>query len=221
MKNELSDSGLKYIYIPARAKKAEKAPVLLMLHGVGSNEQDLAAFAESLDPRFAVISLRAPLILGANSFAWFHVNFTEQGPDHNRVEAESSRQILKKFVEDIKRVPDLDAEKIFVMGFSQGTIMGLSLAFTEPELFKGLIAIGGRTLQEISAQAQGRRYDKKPEILLIHGLQDNKLPFFHAEATNKTLQNANFNVDFETYQAGHEITVEMRDDIRKWLDSKI
>lgn len=57
MKNELSDSGLKYIYIPARAKKAEKAPVLLMLHGVGSNEQDLAAFAESLDPRFAVISL--------------------------------------------------------------------------------------------------------------------------------------------------------------------
>ncbi|WP_374073959.1 alpha/beta hydrolase [Bdellovibrio bacteriovorus] len=218
MKNE---RGLQYIYIPAKEKTATKSPVLLVMHGVGSNEKDLASFAESLNPRLAVFSLRAPLTLGHESYAWFHVNFTPQGPDHNRAEAEESRKIIKKFIEDLKDHPDVDSSKVFLMGFSQGTIMSLSLALTEPGLIKGVIAISGRTLQEISAQARERQYTQKPKVLLIHGVLDNKLPLFHGEGTAETLKAAQFDYEFKTYKAGHEITAEMRDDIQKWLAQNI
>ncbi|KYG70238.1 serine esterase [Bdellovibrio bacteriovorus] len=213
-----TENKLQAIYIPAKEKGQGKSPVIIALHGVGSNEKDLAEFASSLDPRFAVFSLRAPLVIGAESFAWFQVRFTAEGPVHNREEAEQSRRLLKEFIKDLKSHPDVDARKVLLLGFSQGTIMSLSLGFTEPELVRGIVAIGGRTLQEIS---QGVVPDgtvtSTPKVLLLHGVHDNKLPLFHAEATAETLKKAGFAFNFKTYNAGHEITPEMRDDISEWL----
>ncbi|MFM6927808.1 MAG: alpha/beta hydrolase [Bdellovibrio sp.] len=215
------ESSLNYIYIPAKEKSSGKSPVLLVMHGVGSNEKDLAQFAETLDPRFAVISLRAPLTLAPNSFAWFHVKFTDQRPEHNREQAEQSRQLIKKFIEDLKENPDIDASKIVLLGFSQGTIMSLSLALTEPELVCGVIAISGRTLQEVSALAANKHYTKTPKILLIHGVNDSKLPLYHGEETAETLRKAHFDFEFKTYPADHTITTDMRNDIRQWLAKQI
>ncbi|KYG67766.1 serine esterase [Bdellovibrio bacteriovorus] len=215
-----TDSKLQAIYIPAKEKSQGKSPVIIALHGVGSNEKDLAELASSLDPRFAVLSLRAPLVMGPESFAWFQVRFTAEGPLHNREEAESSRLLLKDFIHQLKSHPEVDSRKIVLLGFSQGTIMSLSLGFTEPELIRGMVAIGGRTLQEVS---QGVVPDgtvtSTPRVLLMHGLHDNKLPLFHAEATAETLKKAGFAFNFKTYNAGHEISPEMRDDISEWLKS--
>lgn len=216
-----SETSLNSIYIPAKEKSLAKAPVLIVMHGVGSNEKDLAQFAETLDPRFAVISLRAPLTLAANSFAWFHVKFTSQRPEHNREEAEQSRQLIKNFIEDLKDNPEIDTSKIFLLGFSQGTIMSLSLALTEPELIHGVIAISGRTLQEASALAAQRDYSTTPKVLLLHGTDDSKLPLYHAEETAETLRKAHFDFEFRKYPADHTITTEMRNDIRKWLAENI
>ncbi|MFS4460696.1 alpha/beta hydrolase [Bdellovibrio sp. HCB2-146] len=215
------ESTLEYIYIPAKEKTGEKSPVLIALHGVGSNEKDLANFAASLNPKLAVISLRAPLKLGIESFAWFHVRFTSEGPNHNRAEAEESRLAIRKFIASLKDHLEIDSSKIFLLGFSQGTIMSLSLALTEPELVKGVIGIGGRTLQEISAQARERSYHVSPKVLLIHGKNDNKLPYFHAEASAETLKQAKFDYELKSYDAGHEITTEMAEDIRAWLVQNI
>lgn len=213
---------LQYIYRPAKVKSSGKSPVLLLLHGVGSNEQSLLSLTEGLDPRFAVYSLRAPLVLGAGSFAWFHVNFTAQGPLHNQQEAEQSRKILIDFIRALpKENPDIDAENIFVLGFSQGTIMGLSLALTEPDLFKGLVAISGRTLQEVSAQAKERTYPRSPKVLLMHGRQDSKLPYTHGLNTEAVLKAASFDFQFESYEADHHITPQMLQDLHQWLIKRI
>ena len=60
--------------------KADTPPLLLLLHGVGSNEDDLFGLAPYLDERFLIISVRAPNTLGPGSYAWFDVDFTPQGP---------------------------------------------------------------------------------------------------------------------------------------------
>jgi phospholipase/carboxylesterase len=211
-------NALHYLYRPAKEKSAAKSPVIILLHGVGSNELDLFELSESFDPRYAVYSLRAPLVLGANAFAWFHVNFTEQGPIHNREEAEASRGILKNFIKNLGNMnSDIDPQQIYILGFSQGTIMGLSLALTEPELIKGLVAISGRTLQEVSAQAKERTYEKSPRVLLLHGINDGKLLFSQATNTEEVLKNAKFDYEFKKYEAGHQITPEMLRDIQQWL----
>lgn len=210
---------LQYVYVEPRIKAGGKAPVMVMLHGVGSNENDLISLADAIDPRFALYSLRAPIVLGPQSYSWFQVNFTSQGPVHDPVGAEKSRLMLKEFIEEIKKNPALDSNQIFLLGFSQGGIMNLSLALTEPGHVKGLIVIGSRTLQEISAQARKKSYNNTPKVLLLHGLHDNRLPIFHAEASEEVLKSAGFDYQFKKYQAGHEISPEMMRDIQGWLES--
>lgn len=58
----------------------KRPPLLLLLHGIGASEYDLLALAEYMDPRFLVLSLQAPFQLRPDSYAWFEVQFTGQGP---------------------------------------------------------------------------------------------------------------------------------------------
>ncbi|WP_413561517.1 alpha/beta hydrolase [Bdellovibrio sp. HCB209] len=216
-----NENSLRYLYRPAKVQAGVKAPVILLLHGVGSNEADMFNLSEVIDPRFAVYSLRGPLTLAQDSYAWFHVNFTAQGPQHNRDEAESSRVILKNFIKNLSHLnPEIDPSQVFLLGFSQGTIMSLSLGFTEPELVKGVVAISGRTLQEVAAQIKGRSYSRTPQVLLVHGVEDGKLPYSFAQNTESVLKDAGFKYQFKSYPAGHQITPAMLQDIREWLSQK-
>ncbi len=74
--------------------EAGTPPLLLLLHGIGSNEHDLYGLAPFLDERFLIISVRAPNTLGPGSYAWFEADFTPQGPVINPAQAEASRKTL-------------------------------------------------------------------------------------------------------------------------------
>jgi len=56
---------------------SEKAPVLFMLHGYGSNEEDLFSFAQELPAELCIISVRAPYTLQPFGYAWYAINFDE------------------------------------------------------------------------------------------------------------------------------------------------
>ena len=55
--------------------KAENPPLIILLHGYGSNEEDLFSFAEELPDSMLVISVRAPLSIGFGSYAWYTIHF--------------------------------------------------------------------------------------------------------------------------------------------------
>ena len=74
-------------------------PLLLLLHGVGSNEYDLFGLAPYLDERFLIISVRAPNTIGPRSYAWFDVDFTPQGPVIDPAQAEASREAVIAFLD--------------------------------------------------------------------------------------------------------------------------
>ena len=73
---------LKYLIREPKIK-SKNTPAILLLHGVGSNEHDLFSFANQLPDRYLVISARAPISLGSNSFAWYQVNFSTGKPIYN------------------------------------------------------------------------------------------------------------------------------------------
>ena len=80
------------------APEGKKPPLLLLLHGVGANERDLLPLAPELDPRLQILSLRAPLTRGPNSYAWFTVAFLPAGYKIAPEQLEASRQRVVDFI---------------------------------------------------------------------------------------------------------------------------
>src|SRR5437879_11293979 len=78
-----------------------RPPLLILLHGVGSNEQDLMGLAPALDGRFLIVSARAPISLAQDAYAWFHIQFTPNGIVIQPEEAEASRIQLLKCVDEV------------------------------------------------------------------------------------------------------------------------
>ena len=66
-------SKLHYITRPSSLK--ENAPLLIMCHGYGSDENDLFSFASELPEELMIISLRAPYAMQPYGNAWYAINF--------------------------------------------------------------------------------------------------------------------------------------------------
>ena len=118
-------------YLVREPKVSVDNPLLLiLLHGVGSNEKDLFSFAPYLPDKFLVISARAPVALGPSSFAWYQVDFSSGKPIYNQEQERKSRDMILTFIEELKELHSFDENEVFLMGFSQGAIMSYSIALT-------------------------------------------------------------------------------------------
>src|SRR5262245_29710907 len=89
---------LQNLSLPPRQPSDRKPPLLVLLHGYGSNEADLFALAPELDPRFQLVSLRAPIPLGGPAFAWFRLDFT---PDGLRADEDQARKSAAQLAEEV------------------------------------------------------------------------------------------------------------------------
>jgi len=196
-------------------------PLLLLLHGLGSNEGDLIALASRLDGRFFSVSARAPYVLGRGSYAWFHVQFDPAGPVIEAGEAEGSRLVLLRLIDELVAAYALDAGKVYLMGFSQGAIMSLGLALTAPEKVAGVVAMSGRILPEILPRVASADRLRGLPIFIAHGTEDAVLPIAHGRAARETLSRLGVSLDYREYPMGHEISDESLGDISRWLGGEL
>jgi phospholipase/carboxylesterase len=188
---------------------------LLLLHGVGSNEANLAPLAASLPEGLEVLLLRGPLQVGPQGFAWYQVNFTSNGPSFNQEQAESSRQLLLRFIEALPPLPTV------IAGFSQGGIMSSSVGVTEPELVKGFALLSGRMLREIDSQIAVPERLKSVSAFIAHGLQDNVLPVDWAKEADAWLERIGVAHETHFYDMAHEIVAEELADFSRWLTNTL
>ncbi|MFM2152753.1 MAG: hypothetical protein RL199_1188 [Pseudomonadota bacterium] len=209
-------------HVPPRVPSPTgKAPALVLLHGFGANEQDLLGLARTLDPRLDLHGLRAPITVGPDSFAWFNVTYSAEGPLHDPSAAEAARARLADFLKRLRTESTVDPSRIYLLGFSQGAILGLSLAYTEPSLLAGVIAVSGRTLPEVAAAVKEKSLDGGPRVLLMHGTEDQRLPFANALASEHLLKASGLPYAFKSYPAGHIIDARMRDDLAEWMSAQL
>lgn len=198
--------------------KTVNPPLLILLHGVGGNEQNLFSFADALPDNYLVVSARGPLTLGANSFAWFQVDFSSGRPQINEKQAEVARLTLLDFIESLKKDLDFDDKQVYLMGFSQGGIMSYSVALTEPEKIKGIAVMSGRLLPEVKPLVADEKRLSKLKIFVSHGRQDQVLHFPFATEAVDYLKSKGLNPDFHAYDEGHTINQQMLVDVRRWLN---
>jgi phospholipase/carboxylesterase len=205
------ESGLFFRKASPSAPKAR----LLLLHGVGSNEANLATLAGSLPQELEVILLRGPLQVGPQGFAWYQVNFTSNGPSFNQEQAQSSRKLLHSFIEAMPKLPTV------IAGFSQGGIMSASLGVTEPEQVAGFAILSGRMLREIAPQIATPDRLKSVSAFIAHGHQDNVLPVDWAKEADAWLDRIGVAHETHFYNMAHEIVAEELADFSQWLTTTL
>lgn len=201
-----------------------KPPLLLLLHGVGRNEHDLFILAPALDPRFLVLSLRAPNMLTPGSYAWFTVTLDPLTPGTNRInpeQAEASRQALLRFIPEAVAAYDTDPDRVYLMGFSQGAIMSASVALTHPSLVAGAVLMSGRILPEIEPLVAPADAMRGLPILVVHGTRDSVLPIAHGHASRDALSALPVALTYFEYDMPHTITDASLADIADWLTARL
>lgn len=200
---------------------AHRPPLLLLLHGVGSNERDLFGLAPALDPRFLVLSLRAPNPLGPQSFAWFQIRPAPEGNVINPVQAEASRSTLIELIPQAAAAYGADPQQVYLMGFSQGAILSASVALTEPDLVAGAVLMSGRILPEILPLLAPRDALAGLPLLVIHGTEDRVLPIAHGRASREMLAKLPVALTYQEFPMGHEITAESFALLNHWLAARL
>ena len=201
--------------------KAAQPPLLLLLHGVGSNEEDLFGLVSYLDKRFLVVSARAPLTLGPRSYGWFEVNFTPRGPDIKPQQAEESREKLITFIGEVVKAYGANPKQVYLMGFSQGAIMSASVALTRPDLVAGAVLMSGRILPEIQPSLAALEQLQGLPFLVVHGTRDNVLPIQHGRSSRETLSALPVQLTYHEYPMAHEVSRESITDVANWLTAEL
>ncbi len=205
-------------YLEREPAPSTQAPVIILLHGVGSNEQDLFSFAPALPKQCHVLSVRAPYIYG-EGFGWFHIDFASGKLSYSSEEAEKSRKVLLKFIQEIKK--KYNTSEVILIGFSQGAIMSFSVALTEPAAVKGIVALSGRILPEISQRVKPSNEWKKLSVFIGHGRSDRVLPVSNGKAADKLCGKLGVTCTYKEYEVAHRIAEAEMADVLKWLDATL
>lgn len=197
-------------------------PLLLLLHGVRSNEEDLLGLAPMLDARLQIVSLRAPLTFGPGAYGWFPVQFL---PDGNFAIdpgiAEQSRRQVVAAVDEAAEAYGADPRRVYLMGFSQGCIMSLAAALTEPEKVAGVVAMSGRLLPQVEPLiASPERLNGLP-LIVAHGEHDDVIPIRHGREIRDKLQKLPVELTYREYPIGHFVSQESLADISDWLTQQL
>jgi phospholipase/carboxylesterase len=193
---------------------ADTAPVLVLLHGVRSNEHDLMGLAPVLDERFRIFSVRAPLTLGAGAYGWYNVEFRPDGFLLNEEEAKDGLNKLLAFLDGI-------AGPVYLMGFSQGAIMSVAAALTVPEKVEAVVAMSGRLLESLVAdRAEDERLRGLP-VTVVHGTEDSVIPIGMGRAMRDYLAALPVDLTYREYDMGHHLSQESMRDIQAFLQTRL
>lgn len=212
------DTRMALYYLVREPKiKSAKPPVIILLHGVGSNEEDLFSFANQLPDQFLVISARAPITLALGSYAWYQVEFSTGKPSYNFEEEETGRKTLLQFIDQIKEKYSPGSKEIYLMGFSQGAIMSYSVGLTRPDLVKGIAVMSGRLLEEIRPLMASKDQLKKLRVFISHGTNDQTLPVRYAQEAVVFLKSNGIEPVYKEYEESHGINNDMFSDFLQWL----
>lgn len=190
--------------------------LLVLLHGVGGNETNLAALGGTLKGT-QVILARGPLTLGPGQHAWFQVSFGPQGPRPDLAAAEQSRRLLSSFLSELQAEYGIASAQTVVAGFSQGGIMSASLGLTRPELVAGFAILAGRILPEIAPQVAQRSALTAVKAFIGHGRDDTKLSVDWADRADTWLTELGVSHEKRLYPGDHGISPEMQGDFLAWL----
>jgi phospholipase/carboxylesterase len=211
------DLPLSFLHRPADAASA--APWLLVLmHGVGSDEEDLFGLAPYVPPQFHVISLRAPYVMGPGAYGWFEFSINRVGDRIiNEPQEAASRATVAKTVASAAQQLGIPPERVVVGGFSQGGIMSLSLLLTQPALLQAAMVLHSRLLTQVVPLVAASEALQGKQLWLSHGTHDQVIPLASAHAIKGLVETLPIELSYSEYPSAHELIQQELVDAMGWL----
>ena len=197
------------------------SPVLVLLHGRGSDMGDLQGLSRILPARGTLVTPQAPHPGGpwgyGPGWAWYRY----LGQDHAEKESLASSLIaLEDFLDTIDERVGFKAGPLVLGGFSQGGTTSLAFAITRPGKVAGVVVLSGFLATEKSLAGDPTALGNTP-VFWAHGTQDPAVPFSLAVDGRRRLQEAGVVAHARDYPIGHWVTPEEMADLREWLEEKI
>ena len=181
-------------------------PILFMLHGYGSNEQDLFSFRETLPKDWIIISFRAPRDTQFEGYSWYDINFNDP---ENFIDVPQAKESLNAVLESILKIINnygLTESKVHLCGFSQGGILCYALALKYPELFTNVACLSSYAEEKIlDGIVKDKKKLEKLRFFVSHGTDDAVIPIDWGRKAAELLYDLNCYFTFREYMSGHGV----------------
>ncbi len=191
-------------------------PAIICLHGRGSNEADLIGLAPYLDDCLFWISPRAPLdIMGG--YEWYRMAGIGL-PVQPTFEA--AQRTLDQFITEAVAAYPVDPKRLYLMGFSQGSMMSYAFALGQPGRVAGVIAQSGYIPLTSGIAVDEPGLKGKP-FIITHGLNDPLIPVQWGRDARDWLARAGADVEYHDFPMGHSVSDESLAAVAQWMRKRL
>lgn len=201
--------------------KTENPPLLILLHGYGSNELDLFSFADELDDNLLIVSARAPYEMGFGGYAWYAINLDGNNEKFSDLdEAQKSIDRIADFIETLKNKYQTAPNNTFLLGFSQGAILSYAFSFQHPNKVQHVLALSGYINHDLAPKNISDK-NIQTDYYISHGSVDQVLPVDWARKAPAFLSDLGLQNVYSEYPVGHGVAPQNFFSLKKWIEERI
>lgn len=199
---------------------SENPPLLILLHGYGSNELDLFSFAEELPEELLIVSLRAPYEIGMGGFAWYAITLDASDNKYSNLDqAKKSLHLIANLIDELKSKYTTNPDNTFLLGFSQGAILSYAISFSFPNKVQHVVALSGYLNEDLLPSDNETKIET--DYYISHGSADQVLPVEMARKTSPFLTRLGLDNTYSEYPVGHGVAPQNFFSFKKWIEERL
>ncbi|MGS4344141.1 alpha/beta hydrolase [Myroides odoratus] len=186
--------------------KKDKNPLILLLHGYGSNEEDLFSFASELPEDYYIVSAQAPYPVPPYGYAWYAIHFdADANKFSDDQQAIESRDLIVRFLDELVQTYPIDTTNINLVGFSQGAILSYAIALSYPDKINKVVALSGYFHAPLMKEGFEQHDFSHLRLFASHGTVDQVIPIDWARKTSPILDALQIKHQYKEYPVGHGV----------------
>ncbi|MEX0725774.1 MAG: alpha/beta hydrolase-fold protein, partial [Planctomycetaceae bacterium] len=202
------------VFIPENYEPRYAYPLIVWLHSEGSSERQLLDLMPQISDRnYIGVSIRGAL------------------PDPNSLPGQyrwgqtpaqcfATANEIERVIRPIQKRYHIHSSRIYLAGFGNGASMALQVAFSHPERFAGVAALGGLWPKNFTPLTNYREL-RETRVLLGTGRNDTQTSVNSVSRAAHLLHAAGLQPMIREYNASHDLTAEMLTDVNHWVMSGI
>jgi phospholipase/carboxylesterase len=200
--------------VPSGAGDDAELPLVIVMHGIGADANDLVDIAPYLDHGYRFLFPNAPKPFdmdGGMSFGFTWFDGWPAEPESFR----ESRQLILEFVDQALAQYPTPPGKVILCGFSQGAMMALDTGFHTEKPIAGIVCMSGALNEEDLPPF------KNVPVLIVHGTADDRIPVNKARRARAVLEEHGVDTTYHEFPMGHHVTDESLQAVRDFMAARL